>query len=137
MSFLQRHQNHAVVDVDSRPVGEGEIVDTLRNADVVDDEVALLLRDDLADLVFDLQKYALGGLDARGGRGTDVELDLSAVNLREEIATNQCDRPSHQEHLERADIAAAKQLEAALERLVKTRKPAARARGSIAVLTLE
>src|SRR5258706_144393 len=142
-----------IIDVDGRSVGVGEIVHALRNADVVDDEVAVVLRDNLADLVFDLLEDTLSGFDARGGRGADVKLDLSAVNLRKEVPTNQRqhdtaerehqhgdnrdDRPSHQEHLERADIAAAKQLEAALERLVKTRKPAARARRRVVMLPPE
>src|ERR1700739_928322 len=127
MSLLQRHQNHAVVHVDGRSIGEGEVVHALRDADIVDDEFAIALRDNLADLVFDLLEDALGGFDARGGGGTDVKPDLSAVDIGKEVAAHQWqhdaaqhehyngddrdDRSPHQEHRERADIAAAKPLE--------------------------
>jgi hypothetical protein len=43
----------------------------------------------LADLVLDLLEDALGGLDASRRRCADVELDLSPVDRREEVATNQ------------------------------------------------
>jgi hypothetical protein len=54
----------------------------LRDPDVVDDEVAIPLRDDLADLVFDRLKNALRRFDARGGRRADVKVDLAAVDRR-------------------------------------------------------
>ena len=39
MAFLQRDQDHAVIDADRRAVGEGEIVGPRRQADVVDDQL--------------------------------------------------------------------------------------------------
>ena len=45
VSLLQRHQDHAVVDVDGRAVGESEVVRPLRHANVIDDEVAIALRE--------------------------------------------------------------------------------------------
>ena len=153
MSLLQRHQDHPVVDVDGRPVGEGEVVRSFRDPEIVDDEIAFPLRDDLADLVFDLLEDALRGFDARVGRGTDVKLDLAAVDRREEVAANKGehdaaqrkhqrgddgdDSAPFQEHRERAEIAAAKSLESALEALVKARKPVARARRCVVMFTLE
>ena len=89
MAFLQRHQDHAVVDADRRAVGEGEIVGARRQADVVDDQLAVVLRDDLADLVLDRLEDALGRLDARAGRRADMELDLAAVDQREEVAADE------------------------------------------------
>ena len=41
--LLQRDQNHAVIDADRRAVAEGVIVGTGRQADIVDDQVALVL----------------------------------------------------------------------------------------------
>src|SRR3984957_1243113 len=135
MSLLQRHQDHAIIDVDGRPVSEGEVVRSFRDPEIVDDEIAFPFRDDLADLVFDLLEDALRGFDARVGRGTDVQLDLAAVDRREEVAANkgkhdaaqrkhQCgdhgdDSPTFQEHREHAYITAAKSPESALEALVK------------------
>ena len=53
VAVFQRHQDHAVIDADGRAVGEGEIVGARRQADIVDDQLAVALGDDLADLVLD------------------------------------------------------------------------------------
>ncbi len=103
VSFLQRHQDHAVIDVDGRSIGEGEIVHALRNADVVDDEVAIALRDNLADLVFDLLEDTLSGFDARGGGRADVKLDLSPVDLGEKIVTDKHQRDAAEHEYQRGD----------------------------------
>ena len=129
--LLERDQDHAVVDVDGRAVGESEVVRPLRHADVVDDEVAVARRNDLADLVLDLLEDALGRFDAGRRRRADVELDLSAVDGGEEVAAdhgehhaaqrehqrggNRDDEPPLEQHREHAHIALAKPLEAALE----------------------
>ena len=44
MAFLQRHQDHAVIHADGRAVGEGEIVGARRQADIVDDQLAVAAR---------------------------------------------------------------------------------------------
>ena len=46
-----------------RSVGESEVVNALRHADVIDDQVMVALRNDLADLVFDLLEDMLGRFD--------------------------------------------------------------------------
>ena len=89
MAFLERHQDHAVVHADGRAVGEGEIVGPRRQSDVVDDQLAVALGDDFADLVLDGLEDALGRLDARAGRGADMELDLAAVDQRKEVAADE------------------------------------------------
>ena len=43
--LLQRHHDDAVVDADGRAVGEGEVVGARRQADVVDDELAVAARE--------------------------------------------------------------------------------------------
>ena len=143
MSVLQGDQDHPVVDADGGPVGEGEIVCSLRQSDIVDYEVAISLRNDLADLVFDRLKNVLRRFDARGGRRPDMKLDLAAVDRGIEVAANKSEHDAaqredqrgddrddpapFQEHREQPDIALAKLLEGALEPLVKARKPVARA----------
>ena len=44
MAFLEGHQDHAVIHADRRAVGEGEIVGPRRQADVVDDQLAVAAR---------------------------------------------------------------------------------------------
>src|SRR6202011_6030513 len=85
--LLERYQDYAVVDVDGRTVAEGEVVRPLRQANVVDDEVAIARRNNLANLVLDLLEDALGGFDAGCRRCADVELDLSAIDGGEKVAT--------------------------------------------------
>jgi hypothetical protein len=87
--ILERHQDHAVIDADRRAVGEGQIIEADRQADIVDDQLALLRRDDLADLVLDSLEDLLGLLDARAGRGADVQLDLPGIDDREEVAPDE------------------------------------------------
>ncbi len=75
----------------------------LRHADVVDDEVAIARRNDLADLVLDLLKNALGGFDAGRRRHADVELDLSAVDGREEVAADNGQHQASERKHQRGD----------------------------------
>src|SRR6202171_4684533 len=80
MSLLEGHKDDAVIGVDGRSVGECEVICTRRYPDVVDDEISVMLRNDLPDLVLDRLKNLLGRLDT-GRRGcADVQLDLSAVD---------------------------------------------------------
>ena len=43
MALLERHQDDAVIDADRRAVGEGQIVGARRQADIVDDQLAVAL----------------------------------------------------------------------------------------------
>ena len=45
VALLERHQDHAVIDADGRAVGECQIVGARRQADIVDDQLALALRE--------------------------------------------------------------------------------------------
>ena len=80
VALLRATQDHAVVDADGRAVGEGQIIRARRQADIVDDELAFVLRNDLADLVLDRLENAFGGLDAGAGGRADMKLDLAAVD---------------------------------------------------------
>ena len=53
VAFLQRHLDDAVVDADRRAVGESQIIGSRRQPDIVDDQPAILLRNDFADFVLD------------------------------------------------------------------------------------
>src|SRR6202047_2567921 len=152
MSLLQRHQDYTVIDVDGRSIGEGEVVRPLRHANVINDEVSIALRNDFTDLVLDLLEDALGRFDAGRCRRADMELDLSAVDVGKEIAAYQRrhdaaqrerqrgddrnDEAPLEQHRKHAQIAPAKQLEAALEALVQLREPVARLVRSAVVLAL-
>ena len=131
MAFLERDQDHAVIDADRRAVAEGEIVVARRQADIVDDQLALVLRNDLADLVLDRLEDLLGLLDAGAGRRAHVQLDLAAVDDREEVAADEQeqraaerqhygrdhrhDDPASKQRIQHLPIAIAHGLEAALE----------------------
>ena len=88
VALLQRHHDHTVVGADGRAVGEGQVIGACRQADIVDDELPLVLGDHLSDLVLDRLEDALGGLDARSGRRADMELNLPAVDQRKEVAAD-------------------------------------------------
>ncbi len=89
MSLLEGDQDHAVIGVDGRSIGECEIIRPLRYPDIVDDEIAILLGNDLPDLVLDRLEKVLGRLDTSGGRCADVQLDLPSVDGRKEVAPDQ------------------------------------------------
>ncbi len=121
MTVVERDHDHAVIDCDRRAVGERPVIGPRRNADIVDDQVEVLLRDDLTDLVLDRLKNLVGHLDA-GARGrADMELDHAAIDRRVKIAADQDehrraerqhqngedrnDDPAGQQHCEQGDIA--------------------------------
>ena len=68
VTFLQRHHDHPVIGADGRAVGEGEIIGARRKPDIVDDERAVLVGNDLADLVLHRLEDPFGRFDARAGR---------------------------------------------------------------------
>src|SRR6266481_2989177 len=80
VAFLERDEDHAVIDADRRSVGESQVVDARRQADVVDDEFPLLFGDHLPDLVLDRLEDPCGLLDPCRRWCTDVKLDLPAVD---------------------------------------------------------
>src|SRR5208282_6732416 len=62
------------------------IVDARRQADVVDDRIALAFRDDLANPILDHLEYLRRLLNARSRGSAHVELDLARVDRGKEIA---------------------------------------------------
>ena len=75
----------------------------MRDPDIVNDEVEISLRDDLADLVLDLLKNALRRFDTRCGGRADVKLDLATVDRGEEVAANKVEHDAAQREHQRGD----------------------------------
>ena len=140
MTFLQRHQDHTVIDADGRAVAEGQVVGARRQADIVDHELALAWWNHVADLVLHRLEDAFGVLDP-GARGrTDVKLDLPAIDDRKKVTADQ--RQHHRTQAEQQDhhdgddeamadqfpeqsrIAVTHRLEIPLERGMEARKQA-------------
>src|SRR2546430_14516009 len=94
MSLLEGDQDHAVIGVDGRSIGECEIICSLRYPDIVDDEIAIPFGNDLPDLVLDRLEQALGRLDTSGGGGAGGPLYLPSVDGREEVAPDQPHPPT-------------------------------------------
>ena len=84
--LFERHQDHAVVDAGRRPIHERVVVSARRQADIVDDQVALALRDDLTNLVLDRLEYLRRFLNARSRGSAHMELDLARVDQGKEVA---------------------------------------------------
>ena len=140
--LFQRDQNHAVVEAGRGAVAEGVIIGTGRQADIVDDQVAFVLGDDLADLVLHRLENLLGLLDACAGRGAHVELNLAAIDDRKEVAADEHehgaaerehrgrrhrhDEPPRQQRMQYFRVSAAHDFEAMLELGEQAPKPALR-----------
>ena len=89
VALLERHLDDAIVDPDRRAVGECQIVGSRRQSDIVDDQGAVLFRNDFADLVLDRLEYRLGAFDAGSGGSANMKLDLAAVDQREKVPPNE------------------------------------------------
>ena len=105
MLLLQRDQNFAVHRTDGGRVAQRDIDAAIGQADVVEDDVDLILADDLADRAFDFGEIALGLLKPGGGRRTNMQAHLAGIHLREKISPEpreQQQRASHQQNEENA-----------------------------------
>ena len=75
----------------------------------IDDEVTFALGNDLANLVLDLLEHALGRFDPGSRRCPDMELDLAAVDEREEVVADKLEHDAaeaeHQHRRRRNDEA--------------------------------
>ena len=104
MALLERDHDDAVIDGDRGAVGERPIVGARRHADIVDDQVQIFFRNDLADLVFDRLEVLLGRLDPGARRGAHVKLDHAAVDGRIEIPPHEDEQSAAEgEHDDRKD----------------------------------
>src|SRR4029077_13723723 len=89
MALLQRDLDHAVIYSDRRAIGECQIIGACRQSDIVDDQAAVLFRNDLANLVLDRLEYCLGAFDPGPGGRANVKLDLATVDDREKVAADE------------------------------------------------
>src|SRR6202158_4931896 len=131
VALLERHVDDAIVDPDRRAVGECQIVASRWQSDIVDDQRAVLVRNDLANLVLNRLKYRLGAFNAGPGGSANVKLDLPPVEERKKIPANKQehhraeadhqhgddrdDGPPLKQHREEFRISIAQSLEAAVE----------------------
>ena len=83
--FVEGNEDFAVHRADGGGIAQGDVDAAVGQADVVENDVDLVVADDLADGGFDLGEIVLGLLDARAGRGADVQAHLAGIHLREEI----------------------------------------------------
>ena len=96
MTFRQLHLDHPIIGADGRTVGEGKIVGTRRQPDIVDDEAALVLGDDLPDLVLDrLEDASVVSIRVPAGARTWSWI-MTAVDERKEVAPDQHEHCSSQ-----------------------------------------
>ena len=90
MLFLvQRDQDLAVGAGDGRDVALRDGRPAVRDADVVDQHVDLVGRNDVADLAFDRGEARLGLLDARAGGTARMQPHLAGIDGGEEILADQ------------------------------------------------
>src|SRR5271167_5163311 len=151
--LLERHQDHPVVDADRRPIHERVIVSARRQADIVDDHIAVAFRDDLANLVLDRLEYLRRRLNARSWGSAHVQLDLAGVDRGKEIAPDEGEQHgaeyqnqsrygrqdksvSHQSS-EQIGVAGAKMLEPPVKPGVEAREQAARSVRFAVMLALQ
>src|SRR5439155_21274684 len=123
--------DHAVIDRDRRAVGERPVIGARRHSEIVDDQIEVLLRNDLTDLVLDALEDLLRHLDTGARRRANVELDHAAINGWIKITADKDEHcgtegehedgedgynePAGQQHCEQPDITFTQMLEAALE----------------------
>ena len=83
--FLQADQRVAVLRADGAGVLIGHVDAGERQADIVDDIVELIGRNDAAHGLFDQIEQAGGFLDAGAGLGADMHQDLPGIDRRKEV----------------------------------------------------
>ena len=83
--LLQRNQDFAVHRADGRRIAQRDVDAAIGQADIVEDDVDLVVADDLADRRFDPGEIVLRLLDPRSRRGAHVQPHLAGIDLREEI----------------------------------------------------
>jgi hypothetical protein len=89
MTRLERNEYDPVIRPDGRAIAEGEIVRASWQTDIVNDDPAFGLGNHLADLVLDRLEDALCRFDPGSGRSPDMQLYLTAVDQRKEVATHE------------------------------------------------
>ena len=88
MVCIQRDHDFAVGGAGGNAVAAGQ-VDVVRQADVIIDDVQLVGRDHLPDVILNLLEIDLGLLDARARRAADMEAKLAGIHGGEEIAPHE------------------------------------------------
>jgi len=90
---LERDENIAVADAQSRVVAECQVETARGDADVIDDVIDLARRDDLADLVFDIGEDGLRLFDARAGGRPGMQPQLPESTVGKKSSPTKTDSP--------------------------------------------
>ena len=93
VTVLQGDKDIAIGGADHTGIAVGQIDAAVREAQRIDDAVQLRLRYGPADHVLDTVGQSRRFLDAQPALGTEVQLDLATVNVREKITPE----PRHQQ----------------------------------------
>ena len=83
--FLERDQDLAVHRADRRGIAQRDVNAAIWQADIVENDIDLIVADDLADGRFDLREILLGLLDPCPRRRADMQAHLAGIDLRKEI----------------------------------------------------
>src|SRR5262249_25131805 len=86
-----------IARADRRGSGVRRVDAAVRNADVVDDGFDLARRNDAANGGLDAVAERRGLLDAHASRGAQVQLDLAAIDNREEVLAETREKPPERE----------------------------------------
>ncbi len=83
----QRDQDFSVGHAGGGAVAERHGVGAVRQTDVIEHQVDLLLGDDFPDCALHLAEVTLGLLDARPGRSSHVQTELSGIDGWKEVSS--------------------------------------------------
>src|SRR5689334_247537 len=86
MTVPQRHEDLAVEGTDDARVAVRKVDAAVRDAEIVEYRLELVLRDQLADGDLDRIGDACRLFDARACRRTEMQANLAGVDAREEVA---------------------------------------------------
>ena len=87
MVFLQGNKNFAIHRTDSRTVAQGDVDTAVGEAEIVEDDVDLLVADDFANRRFDLCDVGFRLFELRACGSSEVKPHLACIHLREEIGS--------------------------------------------------
>src|SRR5580658_5456341 len=87
MFFFERNKDFAVHRPDGSCVTQGNIDTAVREADVIEDDVDLLITYNLTNGCLDVCKIFLCSLDARSRRSSHMKPHLSRIHLWKEVSS--------------------------------------------------
>ncbi len=89
LAGLERDEDFAVGVRDGRVGAEGEVDAAVGQADVVEDELGFVRRDDGADVALDGGEVLLGILQAQTHGRVDMQAHLAGIDVGEEVLADE------------------------------------------------